>query len=95
MVPYVRKSFYKHFKDGLCYIEEDKDIIKAVNDGALNIDIVNTSVEDGCYTKYPRAYQYAKDKTVQETHQAVEGMYHNLNTLQSRSGNQLEYKVAA
>ena len=31
------------------------------------------------------------DKTIQETHQAVEGMYHNLNTLQSRSGNQLPF----
>ena len=31
------------------------------------------------------------DKTIQECHQAVEGMYHNLNTLQSRSGNQLPF----
>ena len=29
--------------------------------------------------------------TTRETHQAVEGMYHNLNTLQSRSGNQLPF----
>ena len=29
--------------------------------------------------------------TVKETYQAVEGMYHNLNTLQSRSGNQLPF----
>ena len=27
--------------------------------------------------------------TKKETYQAVEGLYHNLNTLQSRSGNQL------
>lgn len=31
------------------------------------------------------------DKTYKETSQAVEGMYHNLNTLQSRSGNQLPF----
>jgi ribonucleoside-triphosphate reductase len=31
------------------------------------------------------------DKTIQELEQAVEGMYHNLNTLQSRSGNQLPF----
>ena len=29
--------------------------------------------------------------TVRETEQAVEGLYHNLNTLQSRSGNQLPF----
>ena len=37
------------------------------------------------------AYQYAMDMTVRHTYQAVEGMYHNLNTLQSRSGNQLPF----
>jgi ribonucleoside-triphosphate reductase len=31
------------------------------------------------------------DMTIKETQQAVEGMYHNLNTLQSRSGNQLPF----
>ena len=31
------------------------------------------------------------DLTTKETQQAVEGMYHNLNTLQSRSGNQLPF----
>ena len=40
---------------------------------------------------YYNAYKYAMDKTIQECHQAVEGMYHNLNTLQSRSGNQLPF----
>ena len=36
-------------------------------------------------------YQYAMDMTKRELNQAVEGMYHNLNTLQSRSGNQLPF----
>ena len=40
---------------------------------------------------HPKAWQYAMDMTEKETHQAVEGMYHNLNTLQSRSGNQLPF----
>ena len=29
-----------------------------------------------------KAYKYALDMTVKECNQAVEGMYHNLNTLQ-------------
>ena len=33
--------------------------------------------------------QSALFETIRETYQAAEGLYHNLNTLQSRSGNQL------
>ena len=82
MVPYVRKSFWKHFKDGLHYIRH-ADI--------LNKFDVNLSIEDDFYKSKSDAYQYALDKTEQELDQAVEGMYHNLNTLQSRSGNQLPF----
>lgn len=49
------------------------------------------SIDNNAYKKYERAYQYAMDMTLRECHQAVEGMYHNLNTLQSRSGNQLPF----
>lgn len=83
MVPYVRKSFYKHFCDGIKYIE---DIVN----NSIYFD-ENLSIKDDYYKRYPKAYQYALDKTQQECHQAVEGMYHNLNTLQSRSGNQLPF----
>lgn len=88
MVPYIRKSFYKHFKDGLKYIEGNE--LKSELDKAT---IGNLSIEDKFYGKeiHPRAYQYALDMTERETYQAVEGMYHNLNTLQSRSGNQLPF----
>ena len=86
MVPYVRKSFYKHFIDGLHYIEDPLG-----DEHTLNINN-KMSIEDIRYKEpYRYAYQYAMDMTVRETHQAVEGMYHNLNTLQSRSGNQLPF----
>ena len=113
MVPYVRKSFYKHFKDGLQYIEnigfqeEDyiddipstglKDINRyymtnsskqiTLNNGAVYRDNFPFEFYDTC----PKAYQYALDMIEKEIRQAVEGMYHNLNTLQSRSGNQLPF----
>ena len=88
MVPYVRKSFRKHFIDGLKYCEPDFqfDIEEYVNHIPED-----ASIEDEEYKLQPNAYQYAMDKTIQECHQAVEGMYHNLNTLQSRSGNQLPF----
>lgn len=91
MVPYVRMSFYKHFKDGLKYIEGYTD---------YNIDNIidfnkqeskKVSIESNFYKSYNSAYRYALDMTKRETHQACEGMYHNLNTLQSRSGNQLPF----
>ena len=85
MVPYVRKSFYKHFKDGLKYIEypDFKEIMWGESD--------TLSIESKDYKSFPKAYQYAMDMTEKEVKQAVEGMYHNLNTLQSRSGNQLPF----
>ena len=43
------------------------------------------------YKYFSKAYKYAMDMTKRELKQAVEGMYHNLNTLQSRSGNQLPF----
>ena len=83
MVPYVRKSFYKHWCNGIKYIEncEPESLIKPED----------WSIEDEVYKHYEKAYQYAMDMTIKECQQAVEGMYHNLNTLQSRSGNQLPF----
>ena len=92
MVPYVRKSFAKHYKKGLKYIYEldDKHIDYEI-ENMLN-NAADYSIEDGEYQAYaPRAYRYALDLTEQECLQAAEGMYHNLNTLQSRSGNQLPF----
>ena len=84
MVPYVRKSFYKHFMDGIKYIEEMNEFFDLENEKEI-------SIEDERYKKFPKSYKYAMDKTNKELQQAVEGMYHNLNTLQSRSGNQLPF----
>ena len=82
MVPYVRISFYKHFKEGM----------KDIEGMELSEDYEETlPIDSDKYTKYERVYKYAMEQTVKETYQAVEGMYHNLNTLQSRSGNQLPF----
>ena len=78
MVPYVRKSFYKHWKDGCKW---------------LDIAVDDRCAPDTPIESYPMssAYKYAMDMTERECYQAVEGMYHNLNTLQSRSGCQLPF----
>lgn len=86
MVPYVRKSFIKHYNDGLRYIEGlkpfSKDTIKR---------LLDVTIEHEHYKQHEKVWQYAMDKTKDEIEQAVEGMFHNLNTLQSRSGNQLPF----
>lgn len=84
MLPYVRLSFYKHFCDGMKYVEKEDVFTPTEN-------IRDVSIEDKRYKEYSKAYQYAIEMTTKETYQAVEGMYHNLNTLQSRSGNQLPF----
>lgn len=88
MVPYVRKSFRKHFIDGLTYCEPDfsfniKEYVEHIP--------VDAGIEDEEYKLQSNAYKYAMDMTEKEVYQAVEGMYHNLNSLQSRSGNQLPF----
>ena len=90
MVPYVRKSFAKHYKDGLIYIEgcrwPDQDIDYEIHN--MLASAKDYSIYDSEYQAYShKAFNYAMDMTIKELNQAVEGMYHNLNTLQSRSGN--------
>ena len=84
MVPYVRKSFWKHFKDGLVYIQKEP----RPDDDHFD---PNCPIDAEIYKVADEAYEYALDMTTKECYQAVEGMYHNLNTLQSRSGNQLPF----
>lgn len=85
MVPYVRKSFRKHYIDGLKYIENifDQELFEHIPTDA--------GINDEEYKIYPKVYKYAMDMTEKEVYQGVEALYHNLNTLQSRSGNQLPF----
>ena len=89
MIPYVRKSFYKYFKDGLKYIGNLDDAYIASLDNKYKNN--EPSIDDEQYKVDIRVYNYALAMTTKEVYQAVEGLYHNLNTLQSRSGNQLPF----
>jgi len=84
MVPYIRLSFYKHFRDGFKYLYTDEKFVEQEHPEDIEINSQD-------YKFYAKAYQYAMDMTEKELMQAVQGMYHNLNTLQSRSGNQLPF----
>ena len=88
MVPYVRKSFLKHYN-------ELTEFIPFCKNKKLSFEKPEEiSIEDHRYFKGIRRKYIAKralQLTSKELYQAVEGMYHNLNTLQSRSGNQLPF----
>ena len=92
MVPYVRLSFAKHYVEGLKWIND-------VEENDIDYEIANMienardySIDDKEWKAYSvLANEYALAMTEKELVQAVEGMYHNLNTLQSRSGNQLPF----
>jgi len=87
MVPYVRKSFMKHWNDGIKYI--GKNLFPA---NEWKYETEPRPIDE--YIQYDDCediYKYALEMTTRELQQAVEGMYHNLNTLQSRSGNQLPF----
>jgi len=99
MVPYVRKSFYKHLKDGLCYMGNPVDY-KFFNENYSEIlNKAELGIEKKVWTdKYQNEfcisddiYNFALEMTKKEVKQAAEGLFHNLNTLQSRSGNQLPF----
>lgn len=98
MVPYIRKSFYKHFLDGVKYCQKGQMIgLMGVYEDFDLSDAKETwiktqaSINDNVFIRNEMAYKYAMDMTIKEVHQAAEGLFHNLNTLQSRSGNQLPF----
>jgi ribonucleoside-triphosphate reductase len=106
MVPYVRKSLMKHYifeylKDTEEFYELDLDSLSDTEldewiheNKAKYLNTLGLAVEDfymGSAKLDTRLYKKALFETRRETVQAVEGMYHNLNTLQSRSGNQLPF----
>lgn len=118
MVPYVRKSFMKHYM--VAHLKNSKEFLALDLMGMLasnytdEVGIIrnkfdewldenkhqffkNVGLEKEDFTFAnkdkldPVLYQSALYDTIMEVHQAVEGMYHNLNTLQSRSGGQLPF----
>ena len=72
LVPYVRKSFRKHYINGLKYIHNIHD------EELFNHIPVDAGIEDGEYRVYEGAYNYALDLTKKEVSQGVESLFHNL-----------------
>lgn len=84
MVPYVRKSFWKHWADGMKYLENEDNV-------SWSCDTAEIPIASGSNVGYPKVWKYAADMTKREIKQSAEALFHNLNSLQSRSGNQLPF----
>ena len=88
LAPYVAKSFKKHLKDGLKYLLEwDDEHISAVE----NVMTLSFEKEWTSSPNLERAWKYAIDMLEREGKQAAQGLYHNLNTLESRAGSQVPF----
>ena len=92
LAPFVDISFRKNLKEELeRYIEYNPD-----HEETTNLDEVATASMNWpsalLYAKFPKICVIkAIQKTDDDTHQAMEGLIGNLNSLQSRSGNQVPF----
>lgn len=71
MVPYVRKSFYKHFKRGLKYCESDAfgALTEIEKNTFLNKINGNLPIDSEIYKMpFSKAYRFALDQTEEEAH---------------------------
>lgn len=105
--PYVRKSFFKHYlmeylktthdflRLDLLQMEEDELDDWIEDHKNFYLDVFKLKEEDFFFDNKAKLndtfYQAALLETRREVYQAIEALYHNLNTLQSRSGNQLPF----
>lgn len=87
LAPYVKKSFTKHYKTGLKYLLKFTD--NQINELLGNYIM---SVSDVKYKDlYPSVWEYAYNMLNAEGEQSAQAFYHNLNTLESRSGSQVPF----
>ena len=76
LVPYIKKSFKKHYLNGLKYISGiDKTELE-------NIEHDN----EKCQKRYPKAYKYACDMTEESVKQAMQGLEYEINSLSTVNG---------
>lgn len=84
LAPFVRMSFAKHFKNGLKWVE-------SVSQECINSFPQSISIEDEKAKSHTKAYEYAINMLENEGQQSTQGLYHNLNTLESRQGSQVPF----
>ena len=84
LAPFVKMSFSKHFKDGLKWVENELE-------DYINHIPKSIGIEDLEAKSHKKAYEYAMTMLENEGQQSAQGLYHNLNTLESRQGSQVPF----
>lgn len=89
-IPFIRKTYWKTFRDLL-------DVYNVLLNKSIEMpytkeECTSVSITDERYSDIDsHIASLAYEKTKKQVHQACEGLLHNANTLQSRSGNQLPF----
>ncbi|WP_047381321.1 anaerobic ribonucleoside-triphosphate reductase [Cetobacterium sp. ZWU0022] len=82
LVPYIIKSFKKHFVKGLKYVERlSGDVIESVI-SENEIKYSNETLKE----KYPMAFDYAVDMTEESVKQSMQGLEYEINSLSTVNG---------
>ena len=89
LIPYIKLTFYKCYADGCKYIGhlDDENINTIISYAKKK----NLSITDEYFQTDEDIYNYAMDMLLRECKQSAEGVYHNLNTLESRQGSQVPF----
>ena len=82
LVPYIKKSFKKHFLKGNKYIDRlpDEEILKLKENE--DIQYSNKKLSE----KYPSTFNYAVDMTIDSVQQAMQGLEYEINSLSTVNG---------
>lgn len=97
LAPYVRLSFIKHYNTVVEFVRSIPIVgklskcLKVMAFEPKNVSITDKTMFPNKNFLQRLVYNHAKKLTYKEIYQGAEGLYHNLNTLQSRSGNQLPF----
>ena len=76
LVPYIKKSFKKHYLNGLKYISGIEE---------CDLEVIEHDNEE-CQKRYPKAYKYACDMTEESVKQAMQGLEYEINSLSTVNG---------
>nr|WP_241635914.1 anaerobic ribonucleoside-triphosphate reductase [Fusobacterium gastrosuis] len=83
LVPYIKKTFKKHFLKGLKYIEQLEDSeIEKIKEKYEIIDIENKELKE----KYSKTHKYSTDMTEESVKQAMQGLEYEINSLSTVNG---------
>ena len=76
LVPYIKKSFKKHYLNGLKYISGIEE---------CDLEVIEHDNEE-CQKRYPKAYKYACDMTEESVKQSMQGLEYEINSLSTVNG---------